>query len=92
MPCKASVRLMRATSESNAGIIEDIRDAVRNQVARIKATSACEDLTCQQADTLLKLTKVFQIMDTATDKEHAKYNFSTLSEDQLRALADGTKS
>jgi hypothetical protein len=87
-PSRAKVYLMNATSESNCDILSDIREIVQNQVMQLKHAARDSILTVGQADVLMKLTKVYQVMDSSTDKEHNKYDFSQLSEEKLKKLSE----
>jgi hypothetical protein len=80
------VYLQGVTSKTTARTIDDLRGIVSNQVALLKERSAVSVLSREDADVLLKIVKTFQMVDTVTDREHAKYDLTRLSEDELKAL------
>lgn len=84
---KAKVHLERKTSEVNSRVLDGIRGIIANQVELIKRDSS-ERMSPAEADVLLKLCRTYQIMDVSTDKEHAKYDFSQFSVEELKKLAD----
>lgn len=88
-PKNARVYLSNATSKANCEVLSDLREIVRSQVALLKVHSRGDLLSNAEADVLLKLTKVYQMMDSSTEKEHGKYDFSQLSEEKLKSLISG---
>lgn len=89
-PSKAKVYLQGITSKQNARTIDDLRTIITNQIGLLRQCSGSDVFTDKRADVLLKLVKAFEIMDKATEKEHAKYDLTQLTDEELKALASAT--
>lgn len=90
LPTRAKVYLESATSEANCDILSDIREIVRSTVNRLSVKTQTQELNSKEADILLKITKVYQALDSSTEKEHAKYQMTDKSVEDLKAIAAGT--
>jgi hypothetical protein len=59
---------------------------VRTEVKRLKRVTEHESLNSKQAEILMKLAKTYQLMDTATDKEHLKYRLNERTDEDLKSM------
>lgn len=87
MILEASSQLKRVTNESNSVILNDLRSLVRNQVEQLRAQTANDVMTAPQATVMLKLAQTYKLMNDETKSEQRNYDFTAMTEEELKKLA-----
>ncbi len=75
--------IMVATAADNADILTEMRDIVRNQLRLLRQGTASAQFTPKEAAILHKLAQTYAILDAKTREEHARYDYSDMSEEEL---------
>jgi len=84
---KAVRRIRMATAASNADILSDMRTVVRRQLELLRLHGNESLFSAAQGSLLHKLAQTYSILDSHTDKEHQKYDFSDRADAELERLA-----
>ncbi len=75
--------LMVATARDNADILTEMRDIVRNQLNLLRKNTTSAQFSPKEAAILHKLAQTYAILDAKTREEHARYDYSDMSEEEL---------
>lgn len=77
-------RIKMATATDNADILTRLRGLVRTQLIKLEGTGT---FSSKEAQILHKLAQTYAILDSHTEKEQRKYDFSDRSAAELEEMA-----
>jgi len=79
-------RLRMATASANADILTALRSIVTSQLNTLKQDALQGTFSASQAAVLHKLAQTYSLIDSHTEKEHKKYDFSKESKEELESM------
>ncbi len=79
-------RLHRMTAADTADILTQLRQIVKGQIAQYAQASLSGPFSLSQASALHKIAQTFSLLESKTEREHEKYDFSGASKEDLAEL------